>query len=69
MGQTLKIHSALSRMGRSSAVLRQEVYIKGSGVLAAAADVTFVIADSRRGKALPFSGDLARELEGILSRG
>jgi len=63
LGQTLKIHSFLSRIGRSSGVIRQEVFIKASGELAADADITFVIADSSRGKALPLTGDLAREFE------
>jgi thioesterase-3 len=63
LGQVLQIRSFLSRLGKSSGVIRQEIYLKNSQILVTDADVTFAIADSRRGKALPLSGDLARELE------
>lgn len=65
LGNILEIRSSIARIGNSSGVIRQEIYLKESGVLVADADITFVIADNRLGKAIPLKGDLAEELEAL----
>jgi thioesterase-3 len=62
LGDVLNIQTVLSRIGASSLTLRQEVSIKGTGVLAAGADVTFVIIDLKTKKVLPVEGQLLEVL-------
>jgi thioesterase-3 len=63
LGDHLEIRSSVTRVGDRSGVLRQEVYAKDTQTLAADADITFVIADVRTGKALPLTGELLEEIE------
>jgi len=62
VGATLGINTVLQSIGRKSAVLRQEIHFKDSGLAAADAEVTFVIAD-KSGKAVSMEGDILMELE------
>jgi len=62
LGDVLNIQTELSRIGGSSLTLRQEVSVKGTGVLAAGADVTFVIIDLKTKKVLPVEGQLLEVL-------
>lgn len=62
LGEVIQIRSALSELGRKSATIRQEVFLEGSDVLVADADVTFVIADAENERALPLEGDIAESL-------
>ncbi len=62
LGDVLNIQTELSRIGGSSLTLRQEVSIKETGVLAAGADVTFVIIDLNTKNVLPVEGELLEVL-------
>lgn len=58
MGQTLEIHTGLSKLGGKSAVFHQEIKVKDSEVVVADADITFVLMDQKTGKAIPIEGDV-----------
>lgn len=62
LGDILAIRSALSKVGRKSATVHQEVFLNDTETLIADADVTVVVVDTRTGKALPFEGDIAEAL-------
>src|SRR4030042_7026451 len=64
LGETIEIRSAISKIGRKSAVLNQKVFLKGTDTLIADADVTFVIADPS-GKATRIEGDLLATLQNV----
>lgn len=63
MGHTLQISTQFSKIGSKSAMVRQEVRIKGSDRLAADADITFVCLDQKTGKAVPIEGALKERLQ------
>jgi len=52
MGDVLEIYVALKKVGSKSATLYQEARKKGSGIIVADADVTFVLAHMGTGKAV-----------------
>jgi len=56
MGQTLEITTGLSKVGGKSAVFHQQIKLKGTDVLVADADITFVLMDQKTGKAIPIEG-------------
>jgi thioesterase-3 len=45
--QVLEIRTQIARIGRKSAVMHQEIFIKGGNVPAADADITFVLVDKK----------------------
>jgi len=67
LGELLEVRTRLSHIGNKSGVLRQEIVLKGTDTAVTDADVTFVIADARTGKAIPLEGKLRSEFEDILS--
>lgn len=69
MGHTLQISTRFSKIGSKSAMVRQEVRIKGSDTLAADADITFVCLDQKTGKAVAIEGALKQRLEQQLQQG
>ena len=58
------IKSGLEKTGNTSAVIRQQVFNKTTGLVCATADVTFVIADIS-GKPLKIEGELEKFLSQI----
>jgi thioesterase-3 len=62
LGDVLEVRSLLSRVGRKSAVVHQEVFLRNTSTLVADADVTFAIVETKTGKALPLKGDIADAL-------
>lgn len=58
LGDVLDIQTHLSKIGKTSGVLRQEIFKKGTGELIADADVTFVIADAKTQKPLNLNDQL-----------
>lgn len=62
-GDRLEIRSFLTRLGGKSAVVRQEVHFadREADTLVAAADVTFVVVDTRTRRAVALEGEV-REL-------
>ncbi len=57
IGDILEIETGLASVGRRSAVLSQVVRRAGDRATVADAEVTFCVADSRTGKALPLDGE------------
>lgn len=63
MGHVLEIRTQLERFGNKSASLSQDVYLKNENILVADAKITFVIANSRTGRAVPIEGELRKMFE------
>ena len=61
VGETLVVTTNLEEIGNKSVVLKQEIYFKGTGKLAADALITFVIGD--RDGAMKMEGDVLKEIE------
>ena len=61
VGATLIVATNLEKIGKRSAVLQQRILLKESGVVAADAFVTFVIAD-KSGRAVAMDGEILREI-------
>lgn len=57
-GDTLQIHTLYKSHGSRSMTLHQTVYLNGTETVAADADITFVILDSKGGKVVPIEGKL-----------
>ncbi|MGC9363179.1 MAG: acyl-CoA thioesterase [Fidelibacterota bacterium] len=60
LGDVLEIRTNISRIGTKSATFRHSIYLAGSEILIADAEVTFVIINLRTNKAIPI-GDSWRE--------
>jgi thioesterase-3 len=67
LGDVLDIQTRLSKIGKTSGVLRQEIYEKGTGGLIADADVTFVIADAKTQKPLNLKDQLKDVITDLMS--
>ncbi len=63
LGDILTLQAELKRIGDRSAVIHQQVLLRGTDTVVVDADVTFVIADVSTGKALPLSGELREALD------
>ena len=63
MGHVLEIRTHLEHIGNKSAILSQNVYLKKEDTLVADAKITFVLADSRTGRAVPLEGELRQMFE------
>ncbi len=66
LGDVLEVRTRLSRLGRASAVMHQEIVFKGSDTRVADADVTFAMVDGRTNKAIPLAGDIRAAYEALL---
>jgi len=62
VNDTIIVKSGLGKLGNKSAVIKQQIINKGTGVVCAEADITFVIADSK-GKIIKLEKDLAENLK------
>ncbi len=67
MGQILEIRTCIERFGNKSAILSQNIYLKEKNDLVADAKITFVIADSQTGRAVPLEGELRAVFEKFLA--
>jgi thioesterase-3 len=64
VGETLLVRTCLDSIGNKSAVLKQEIIVKGSEKVAADALVTFVIRD-QSGRAVPLEGELLAQIKAL----
>jgi thioesterase-3 len=60
MGDILELYLGLTKIGRKSAVFHQEIRLKGTDKVVADAQVTFVFADKKSGKAVTIDEDIKR---------
>ena len=60
MGDILELYLGLTKIGRKSAVFHQEIRLKGTDKIVADAQVTFVFADKKSGKAVTIDDDIKR---------
>lgn len=58
LGDILEIHTKMSDIAEKSATIRQEIFIKRTDTLIVDADVTFVMVDIKKKKAIIFPDDL-----------
>lgn len=63
VGEEVEVVTSLARLGNKSAVIHQDVVLKGTETLVADADVTFVVTDQKAQKAVALEGDLRATLE------
>ncbi|MGD8368552.1 MAG: thioesterase family protein [Desulfobacterales bacterium] len=63
LGDVLRIGTYVSRFGTKSAVFTQQISSAKSGQPVAEADITFVLADLKTGRAVPIDGELKEALE------
>ena len=63
-GKIIEIRTWISRFGKASATIRQEILLKGTETAIADADVTFVLVDSKTGKPVPMSEDIQSTFKG-----
>jgi thioesterase III len=62
IGDILKLYLSLSKIGGKSAVFYQEIRLDGTRTVVADAQVTFVFADIKTGKAVKIDGDMKKLL-------
>lgn len=62
-GDIVEVKTQTKKISKSSGVLSQIVFLKDTETVVADADVTFVIADARTGRAVPIKGELKERFE------
>lgn len=67
LGEVVEVTAAMSRIGHRSAVIHQDVRLAGTDTLVADADITFVVADEKEGRAVPIEGEIRHVLERLLA--
>lgn len=65
LNEILCIETDISRLGRHSGVVRQVVKLKGTDTVVADADVTFVLFDPEKNKAVLLEGEILEQLKTI----
>jgi thioesterase-3 len=63
MGDVLELYLGLTKIGKKSAVFYQELRLKGTDAVVADAEVTFVFADKKSGKAVGIDDEIKMLLE------
>ncbi len=63
LNQIMEIKSEMSKISRKSATIEQQIYLQGTDILIAEAQVTFVIINIKTGKAASLDGALKEILE------
>ena len=63
LNQIMEIKSEMSKISRKSATFEQQIYLQGTDILIAEAQVTFVIINIKTGKAVSLDGALKEILE------
>ena len=65
LGDLLRVETGISKIGRKSGIIHQEIWKKGSKTPIINADVTFVAMNTRTGKAMPFEAELHSCIQAI----
>lgn len=66
LGDKLEISSFVTRIGKKSITLRQEIFLAGTDTRIADADVTFVLVDHHTEKALAIDAKLRQPFEQLM---
>jgi thioesterase-3 len=69
VNEEIEVVTSLAKIGNKSAVMHQDVVLKGTDTLVADADVTFVVTDQKLQKAVALEGELRAALEQWQSSG
>ena len=69
LGDVLRITTHVSRFGTKSAVFTQQIFSAKSDERVAEADITFVLADLKTGRAVALDGELREALERFCPNG
>ena len=65
VGDILELYLDLTKIGGKSAIFYQEIRLKGTDIVVADAQVTFVFADKKTGKAVKIDDEIKRLIEKI----
>ncbi|MGQ5524380.1 acyl-CoA thioesterase [Chitinimonas sp. PSY-7] len=65
MGEQLVIETAMQKIGSRSAVIHQEVKLKGTDTIVAEADVTFVVFSQKAGGAVAMENEVRAMFEAL----
>lgn len=68
IGNVLELYIDLNRIGKKSAVFFQELRLKGTNIIVADAEVTFVFADKNTGKAIGIDDEIKMLLENLKNK-
>ena len=63
MGNVLEVRTSLSKLGKTSGTIHQDIVLKGTEKLVVSADVTFVMVDITTNKPMPLTGDIREAFE------
>ena len=63
LGAVIEVRSQVTRLGGKSGVIHQDVVDAATGAAVADADVTFVIVDLKKGKAVALEGEIRAHLQ------
>lgn len=63
VGEEIEVVTSVAKLGNKSAVMHQDVVLKGTETLVADADITFVVTDQKAQKAVALEGKLRTTLE------
>lgn len=66
MGDVLEVRTSVTRLGKASAVMHQDIFLKGTEKPVADADVTFTLVDPKTQKATPLTGDIRAAFEALI---
>jgi len=69
MGDMIEIRTTVARLGKASAVMHQDIFLKGTQKLVADADVTFTLVDPHTQKATPLTGEIRAAFEALIEPG
>lgn len=64
VGETILVSTTIEKIGNKSAVLLQEIVLKGSREVAADARITFVVTD-KSGRAVVLEGEILQQIENL----
>jgi thioesterase III len=67
-GDVVEIQSSIANLGGKSGTVHQEIYLKGTEIKAAEADVTFVIIDIKTNKAIKIEGEMYQVLNNLVEK-
>ena len=63
LGAVIEVSSQVTRLGGKSGVIHQDVVNSATGATVADADVTFVIVDTKTGRAVAIEGEIREQLQ------
>ena len=66
MGDILEVRTSLTKIGKTSGTIHQDIVLKGTKKLVVSADVTFVMVDIAANKPLPMKGYIREAFKSLM---